>query len=216
MFERYTEKARRVIFFARYEASRYGSPFITPEHLLLGLLREDKKLFENLLRDLEGSARLEDDVRAQQQRDSARKISASVDLPLDNPAKRVLAYAAEEAERLSDREIGTQHLLLGLLREPVPAAEILQQHGIELNTAREAIGQASESLIESDPHRMVLAGDRYEMPLVEFIDTETKMPIAVVTSSSVPAIGEEVFFFSGLEGSKSHYRVLNVSSKKAS
>ncbi len=50
MFERYTEKARRVIFFARYEASQYGSPYIETEHLLLGLLREDKALANRFLR----------------------------------------------------------------------------------------------------------------------------------------------------------------------
>ena len=44
MFERYTEKARRIIFFARYEASQYGSPYIETEHLLLGIVREDKAL----------------------------------------------------------------------------------------------------------------------------------------------------------------------------
>ena len=50
MFERYTEKARRVIFFARYEASQYGSPYIETEHLLLGLMREDKALANRFLR----------------------------------------------------------------------------------------------------------------------------------------------------------------------
>ena len=50
MFERYTEKARRVIFFARYEASQFGSPYIETEHLLLGLLREDKALANRFLR----------------------------------------------------------------------------------------------------------------------------------------------------------------------
>ena len=50
MFERYTEKARRVIFFARYEASQFGSPYIETEHLLLGLLREDKALTNRFLR----------------------------------------------------------------------------------------------------------------------------------------------------------------------
>ena len=50
MFERYTEKARRVIFFARYEASQFGSPYIETEHLLLGLLREDKQLTNRFLR----------------------------------------------------------------------------------------------------------------------------------------------------------------------
>jgi ATP-dependent Clp protease ATP-binding subunit ClpC len=55
MFERYTEKARRVIFFARYEASQYGSPYIETEHLLLGSLREDKVLTNRLLRDPDGN-----------------------------------------------------------------------------------------------------------------------------------------------------------------
>ena len=50
MFEKYTEKARRVIFFARYEASQFGSPYIETEHLLLGLLREDKALTNRFLR----------------------------------------------------------------------------------------------------------------------------------------------------------------------
>jgi ATP-dependent Clp protease ATP-binding subunit ClpC len=50
MFERYTEKARRIIFFGRYEASRFGSPYIETEHLLLGLLREDKALANRFLR----------------------------------------------------------------------------------------------------------------------------------------------------------------------
>ncbi len=50
MFERYTEKARRVIFFARYEASQFGSPYIETEHLLLGLLREDKGLTNRFMR----------------------------------------------------------------------------------------------------------------------------------------------------------------------
>jgi hypothetical protein len=49
MFERYTEKARRVVFFARYEASQFGSPYIETEHLLLGLLREDKALTQRFL-----------------------------------------------------------------------------------------------------------------------------------------------------------------------
>ncbi|MDQ3256655.1 MAG: hypothetical protein M3R15_22655, partial [Acidobacteriota bacterium] len=57
MFERYTEKARRVIFFARYEASQFGAPAIEPEHLLLGLMREDKTLTARFL--LRAQANLE-------------------------------------------------------------------------------------------------------------------------------------------------------------
>ncbi len=126
MFERYTEKARRVIFFARYEASQFGSPYIETEHLLLGLLREDKALTNRFLR----SHASVESIRKQIEGHTTirEKVSTSVDLPLSNECKRVLAYAAEEAERLSHKHIGTEHLLLGLLREEKCfAAEIL--HG---------------------------------------------------------------------------------------
>ena len=111
MFERYTEKARRVIFFARYEASQFGSPYIETEHLLLGLLREDKALTNRFLR----SHASVESIRKQIEGHTTirEKVSTSVDLPLSNECKRVLAYAAEEAERLSHRHIGTEHLLLG-------------------------------------------------------------------------------------------------------
>ena len=112
MFERYTEKARRVIFFARYEASQFGSPYIETEHLLLGLLREDKALTNRFLRS---HASVESIRKQIEGRTTIReKVSTSVDLPLSNECKRVLAYAAEEAERLSHKHIGTEHLLLGL------------------------------------------------------------------------------------------------------
>jgi len=69
------------------------------------------------------------------------KVSTSVDLPLSNECKRVLAYAAEEAERLSHKHIGTEHLLLGLLREEKCfAAEILHERGLRLSTIREETG----------------------------------------------------------------------------
>jgi len=98
MFERYTEKARRVIFFARYEASQFGSPCIETEHLLLGLLREDKALANRFLRS---SASVES-IRKQIEAHTTmrEKVSTSVDLPLSHECKRVLAYGAEEAERL--------------------------------------------------------------------------------------------------------------------
>ena len=126
MFERYTEKARRVIFFGRYEASQFGSPYIETEHLLLGLLREDKALTNRFLR---GPGQLEA-IREQIEKHTImrEKVSTSVDLPLSNEGKRVLAYAAEEAERLSHKHIGTEHLLLGLLREEKSfAAQLLHE-----------------------------------------------------------------------------------------
>ena len=82
MFERYTEKARRVIFFSRYEASQFGSPYIETEHLLLGLLREDKALTFRFLRS---HASLES-IRNQIEGHTTirEKVSTSVDLPLSN------------------------------------------------------------------------------------------------------------------------------------
>ena len=138
MFERYTEKARRVIFFARYEASQFGSPYIETEHLLLGLLREDKALTNRFLRS---HASVESIVTQIREHTVIReKVSTSVDLPLSNEGKRVLAYAAEEAERLGHKHIGTEHLLLGLLREEKCfAAQILEERGLKLEQVRDEL-----------------------------------------------------------------------------
>jgi len=138
MFERYTEKARRVIFFARYEASQFGSPYIETEHLLLGLLREDKELAHRFQL---GPGKVESIREQIEQATMVReKIATSVDLPLSNEGKRVLAYAAEEAEKLSHQHIGTEHLLLGLLREENSfAAQLLHERGLRLSAVREQL-----------------------------------------------------------------------------
>jgi len=143
MFERYTEKARRVIFFARYEASQFGSPYIETEHLLLGLLREDKALTNRFLRSHASVESIRKQIEAHTT--IREKVSTSVDLPLSNECKRVLAYAAEEAERLGHKHIGTEHLLLGLLREEKSfAAEILQERGLKLAGIREELARVTQ------------------------------------------------------------------------
>ncbi len=127
VFERYTENARRVIFFARYEASQVGSPIIETEHLLLGLLREDKGLAQRFL----GSPWAAEEVwkRIHQSKPANKKIPG--DLPLSNECKRALNFSAEEADQLSNKHIGSEHLLLGLLREEkCLAAQILHEHGL--------------------------------------------------------------------------------------
>ncbi len=143
MFEKYTENARRVVFFARYEASQFGSPYIEPEHLLLGLLRQDKALTNRLLRS---HASIETIRKQIEGRTAIReKVSTSVDLPLSNECKRVLAYAADEAERLSHKHIGAEHLLLGLLREEKCfAAEILHECGLKLAAIREELARTTQ------------------------------------------------------------------------
>ncbi|MBZ5552075.1 MAG: hypothetical protein LAO21_05095 [Acidobacteriia bacterium] len=131
MFERYTEKARRVIFFARYETSHLGAQSIETEHLLLGLLREDSALVRRFLPPSESIEAVHLDVQERAARYDL-KVSTSVDLPLTQESKRVLMYAAEDAEALSHKEIDTAHLLLGLLREEsCVASEVLRAHGVE-------------------------------------------------------------------------------------
>ena len=141
MFERYTERARRVLFFARYEASQLGSISIETEHLLLGLIREGKGLtsrifarshlsLENIRKDIEGRTVFRE------------KVSTSVEIPFSAETKRVLQFAAEEADRLLHNYIGTEHLLLGILREERSvAASILMEKGMRLNAVREDIVQ---------------------------------------------------------------------------
>jgi ATP-dependent Clp protease ATP-binding subunit ClpC len=150
MFERYTEKARRVIFFARYEASQFGSHHIETEHLLLGLLREDRDVANRVARS---GASVESIRRQIEKRTPVRKkVPTSVDLPLSEECKRVLRYSAEEADRFSHKRIGSKHLLLALLREPdCLAAKILRELGLQLESLRAEFGSADSEAIVSAP-----------------------------------------------------------------
>ncbi len=186
MFERYTEKARRVIFFARYEASQFGSPYIETEHLLLGLLREDKALTNRFLR----SHASVESIRKQIEGHTTirEKVSTSVDLPLSNECKRVLAYAAEEAERLSHKHIGTEHLLLGLLREEKCfAAEILTERGLRLPAIREELQRTTQ---EKAPAPQGSKGQRGEQSmLAEFSRDLTQ---SAMDQQLDPLVGRDV------------------------
>jgi hypothetical protein len=141
MFERYTERARRVLFFARYEASQLGSLTIEPEHLLLGLIREGKGLTSRIF----ARSRLSlDGIRREVEGRTAfhEKVSTSVEIPFAPDTKNVLRFAAEEADRLRHNYIGTEHLLLGILREErSEAAMMLIEKGMLLHTVREDIVQ---------------------------------------------------------------------------
>jgi hypothetical protein len=136
MFERYTEGARRTIFFARYEAAQIGSAQIETEHILLGLLREDRALFRRALPGVDYES-IHKEVITHTRIEGGKKIALSADLPLSNASKRVLAFGAEEGVRLAHRHIGTEHLLLGLLREEKqPAAQLLRDRGTDLAKLR--------------------------------------------------------------------------------
>jgi ATP-dependent Clp protease ATP-binding subunit ClpC len=135
MFERYTEGARRTIFFSRYEAAQFGSPFIESEHLLLGLLRESKSTLDFILKHHNPEEDLRASILAAARKHE--KQSTREDLPLSNENKRILAYAAEETDRLAHKHIGVEHLLLGMLREEKSfAALFLLKRGVALDKVR--------------------------------------------------------------------------------
>ncbi len=90
MFERFTEAARKAIFFARYEASQAGSEHIESEHLLLGILRTDEPLALRLLKPPESIASIRKQIY--EQIPLRKKVSTSADLPLSHESKRILAY----------------------------------------------------------------------------------------------------------------------------
>jgi acetyltransferase-like isoleucine patch superfamily enzyme len=198
MFERYTEKARRVIFFARYEASQFGSPYIETEHLLLGLLRADKALVDRFLR-AQASA---ESIRKQIETHAAirEKIATSVDLPLSNEGKRVLAYAAEEAERQGHKHIGPEHLLLGLLREDkCSAAKILEKCGVNLAQVRDELAREphqSESAVtmvsaRPDPRvsRLIRSGVVMDRPETCVIDPDVEVGAETIIEPYVQLLG---------------------------
>ncbi|HEY8713218.1 MAG TPA: ATP-dependent Clp protease ATP-binding subunit [Thermoanaerobaculia bacterium] len=137
MFEKYNEKARRALFFARYEASKLGSRVIESEHILLGILREGEEIIkeifsrfnvkpEQIRREVEGDRLFVD------------RISSSAELPLSEESKKILAYAAHEAESMLHQYVGTEHLLIGILRvESSTAARILTAKGLNVYGVRE-------------------------------------------------------------------------------
>lgn len=133
MFERYTEKARRVIFFARYEASEFGSRVIDTAHLLLGLVREEKLVcFRWVPRAQPEAIRGAAESWIQRQ----AKIATNIDLPLSQVCKSVLHHAKDEADRLNSKPIGTEHLLLGLLQEECKASNLLRELGADVDKLR--------------------------------------------------------------------------------
>jgi ATP-dependent Clp protease ATP-binding subunit ClpC len=153
MFERYTEAARRTLFFARYETSEMGALTIEPEHLLLGLLRGKTGPARTILAGAqlshEGAREAIDTQRAVRE-----KTPTAVEIPFSDATKRILHYALEEADRLRHSYIGTEHLLLGLLREePSVAASILRTHGLTLDGVRARVVQLLAAAAATSPDK---------------------------------------------------------------
>ncbi|MCO5167183.1 MAG: ATP-dependent Clp protease ATP-binding subunit [Planctomycetes bacterium] len=139
MFDRFTDRARKVMGLARQEAQRFNHQYIGTEHILLGLIQEGSGVAANVLRNL--------DVDPERIRGEVEKIvqdgptmATLGQLPFTPRAKKVLELASEEATNLRHNYIGTEHLLLGLIRENEGvAAQVLMNLGLKLEEVREEV-----------------------------------------------------------------------------
>ena len=141
MFERYTDDARRAMFFARQAATLSGSIRIESEHLLLGLVREGGPSLQQLVPALSTE---EIRTRIPERPADMEDASPPLIMPLSDECKWILAYAADEADALKHRQIAAEHLLLAILREDsCAAARLLSETGARLELLRQRI--ASET-----------------------------------------------------------------------
>ena len=139
MYERFTDRARKVMQLANQEAQRFNHEYVGTEHVLLGLIKEGSGVAANVLRNL--------DVDLRKIRNEVEKIvQAGPDmvtmgkLPQTPRAKKVIEYAIEEARNLNHNYVGTEHLLLGLLREQEGvAAQVLMNLNLKLEEVREEV-----------------------------------------------------------------------------
>jgi ClpA/ClpB-like protein/NTF2 fold immunity protein of polymorphic toxin system component len=146
MFELFTEGARRVVFFARYEANQYGSRAIETEHLLLGALKEDR----NLIKRFSETSSTVELIRTEIEKHLTKaRVSPGVDLPMSESCKRVMTHALNEALVLNHAYVGVEHLLLGIMREDkTPASQVLRGFGLDPSIVRQRISP------NSHPHRV--------------------------------------------------------------
>ncbi|MGH7352417.1 MAG: Clp protease N-terminal domain-containing protein, partial [Candidatus Methylomirabilales bacterium] len=145
MFERFTERARKVIILAREEAIRLGHNFVGTEHLLLGLVREGDGLAMAILKKLSVNlSTLKGEV--EKVVSVGTQVSPAGEVPFTPQAKKVLEYAISEARSMGHNYIGTEHLLLGLVREGEGIASlVLRDVGVTVAAAK---AQAQELLGE--------------------------------------------------------------------
>ncbi|MHB8997338.1 MAG: ATP-dependent Clp protease ATP-binding subunit [Armatimonadota bacterium] len=141
LWQRFTSRARRAVLLAHDDAARMGAQLISTEHLLLGLMRLNEgtasEILERLGIDLD---RLRTDLRRHM--DSSGPAEATGDVSFTPEAQRVLTRAYQEAKQLGDYHIGTEHILIGLLREGRGAAfRLLRRHGAELSLVRQALAE---------------------------------------------------------------------------
>lgn len=197
MFERLSERARRVLFLAREEASQLGSIDIDTEHVLLGLIREPKGLTGRLFA---ATGMAPDDIRDEVLRRvlARSKRSTSEEITFSAAATRVLQHAAQEADRLLHDHVGTEHLLLGLLCEHGSvAADVLTSHGLRLDRVRQQVVEIlSDGERPERPGPPGIPANTFKWPWLRFVPSRTvhilyselKPPQQPVTNCSGPGL----------------------------
>lgn len=144
MWQRFTERARKVVFYAQEEAQKFGEGYVSTEHLLLGLVREADSVAARVLEKMGVSLnRIKQEVEKQLHHGDHR---SNADMTLTPRAKRVIDLAYDEARNLNNNFIGTEHLLLGLIREGDGlAGRVLSKLGVELERARREVMAQQDS-----------------------------------------------------------------------
>src|SRR5207244_2716842 len=152
MWQRFTERARRIVFFAQEEAGRWGENYVGTEHLLLGMLREPDAVSGRILVGLGFDLDHIREVCESQLNPGDGNLGK--DMQLTPRAKMVIDLAYDEARQLDNNYIGTEHLLLGLIREGEGlAGQVLAQVGVELEPVREALKELQRQATDSEPAR---------------------------------------------------------------
>src|SRR5512136_2002837 len=153
MYERFTDRARKVMQLANQEAQRFNHEYIGTEHVLLGLIKEGTGVAANVLKNLDvdlRKIRLEVEKLVQ----SGPEMVTMGKLPQTPRAKKVIEYSMEEARNLNHNYVGTEHILLGLLREQEGvAAQVLMNLGLKLEEVREEVLNLLGHGMESEPER---------------------------------------------------------------
>jgi len=179
MFERFTDRAKKVMSLANQEAQRLKSEYIGTEHVLLGLVKEGSGIGANVLRNLGADLRaIRTEVEKAAKQAGGHPVSMTK-LPQTPKAKKVIEYAIEEARNLNHNYIGTEHLLLGLLRERQgKAVQALDALGIKIEQVRDEVLTLLGDGAAVDESEGVPAGG----------DDDSDAPKKKRTKSSTPAL----------------------------
>src|SRR5436309_639725 len=162
MYERFTDRARKVMQLANQEAQRFNHEYIGTEHILLGLVKEGSGVAANVLKNLDIDLRkIRLEVEKIVQTGPGSEMVTMGKLPQTPRAKKVIEYSIEEARNLNHNYVGTEHLLLGLLREQEGvAAQVLMNLGLKLEDVRQEV-------LNLLGHSMELPGEPERIKLVE-------------------------------------------------